>query len=130
MTKKPKEFKIRYRNGGDCRILNFNLKQLEKYQPEAQLDFIAMLLQQTNDANDQKVRLDWELQGHFNLILKSFNERGKSCNDIIELHTHRALTDYCSRYVNLSVISDFETMMILLENYYEWQDKHRKNLCK
>lgn len=129
MIKTPKEFKIKYRKGGDCRILNFNKKQLEKYRPEAQLDYLAMLLKQTNEANlsanGKRVRLDWQLQEHFNQILYNFNEQSRNSADIVELHTHRALTDYCSNGVNICVIRDFEIMMTLFENYYEWQDKYR-----
>lgn len=136
MTKKLVQFKIRYRKGGDCRILNFDKKQLSKYRPEAQLDYLAMLLKQTNEANlagkGKRVRLDWELNNHFDLILKSFNEQSRCSNDILELHTHRAITDYCSNGVNICVLQDFETMMTLFENYYEWQDKHRtaQNIVK
>lgn len=136
MIKKPKPFKIRYRKGGDCRILNFDKKQLHAYRPEAQLDYLAMLLTQTNkanlSANGKKVRLDWELNEYFNPILKSFNGQSKCSNNILELHTHRALKDYCSNGVNICVLQDFETMMILFENYYKWQDEHRaaQNITK
>jgi len=136
MTKKSKPFKIRYRKGGDCRILNFDKKQLHKYRPEVQLDYLAMLLKQTSKANlcanGKMVRLDWQLQEHFDTLLKSFNDQSRCSKDILEIHTHRSLTDYCSNGVNICVLQDFEIMMTLFENYYKWQDKHRttQNIAK
>jgi hypothetical protein len=124
---KLKPFKIKYRKGGSgsCRIVSFDPKRLSGCRLEVQLDFIAILLIQLNDANDIQVRLDYELQEKYTALLNLFNEGGKSSKDLIELHYHRAIIDYCSNYVNVSAISDFETIISILEIYYSWQDKHR-----
>lgn len=117
-----KDLKFHFKKGGGgCKILKLNPKQIAKYREEAQLDYIGILLKQMGE----NVRLDWDLGLKYQEVVNRFNANEKSPRNIYELHTHRALIDYLSQSVNISAVTEFETMLVLLQNHYDLQDLMR-----
>ena len=124
---KTKEFKFTFKkhsSGG--KIVSFKLNQLGRYRYEAQLDFISIFLLQVRSINPKEILLDWSIQEYTQHLIEKFNGQKKSPKCSLEIHRRRSLMDYCSNYTNLSAVSDFELIMVLLEDYYNWMDNRRE----
>lgn len=120
---KPLKFHFK-KGGGGCKILKLNPKQIAKYREEAQLDYIGILLKQMGS----EVRLDYEINWKYQEVLDRFNANEKSSRSIYEFHTYRALIDYLSNSVNISAVTEFETILVLLQNYYDLQELMRGSI--
>ena len=122
--KKDESFKFKFKKVQGIKNLSFDTKQIENYSAGTKVDFVAVLLFQLNQANGkvQLCRENWE---DANKNVEKFNSLKLCPKDIIELHFHRSLMDYCKHHINICPVSDYKTMLELFEEHYNWQEKHR-----
>jgi hypothetical protein len=123
MKKNNNDFNFKFRKTGRGKIVSFDVSQIEHYRIEARCDFIPLFLSQLSCANKCEILLEWELQIIFAKWIDEVNEKNKENKTaFLELHIHRAIIDYCLHSINLSVITDFRTIMSMLEFYYEQKE--------
>lgn len=78
------------------------------------------MLHQLKVANNCEILLKWELQVICHKWIEEINKNHlKIATSLIDLHWHRAIMDYCLNNINLNIVTEFKTIMSLLEAYYE-----------
>jgi hypothetical protein len=123
MKKNNNDFNFKFKKTGRGKIVSFDISQIEHYRIEVRCDFLSILLHQLRQANECEILFQWELQTVFHKWIEEINEKHKeNKTTFLELHVHRAIIDYCLYRINLSVVTDFRTIMSMLEFYYEQKE--------